>query len=40
MDQREKIRAAGSARTDASVQLSRGEFALDKQRILDDPRLA
>jgi hypothetical protein len=36
MDQREKMRAAGSARTDSSVPLSRSEFAFDKQCILGD----
>jgi hypothetical protein len=29
-------RTAGSARTDGSAPLSRGEFSLDKQRILGD----
>jgi hypothetical protein len=33
MDHVKEMRAAGSARTDGSAPLSRGEFALDKQRI-------
>jgi hypothetical protein len=34
LGQRKTDAAAGSARTDASVPVSRGEFTLDKQHIL------
>jgi hypothetical protein len=31
------MRAAGSARTDGSAPLNRGEFPLDNQRVFGDP---